>query len=110
MSKDEKSVTENLAEAQDTLYLLEESARGLRTQMRSNGWQDDTSEAVAGQWFARALAMSLDHADAMTADQLGKVKDSGWELLGKVLAVTVALLALPAVVIFCIAGFRWALG
>lgn len=110
MSKDEKPITENLADAQDTLYLLEESARGLRTQMRSNGWSDESSEAVAAQWFSRALAMSLAHADAMTHDELHKAKASGWDLLGNVLAVTAGLLALPVVIFVSIALGRWALG
>ncbi len=102
-SDDEKSLTENLADAQDVLYTLEESARGLRTQMRSNGWQDETSELIASQWFSRTMAMSLDHAAPVP-------KDTGGQLLLKVLAVTAALLALPVIIFVSIAGFRWALG
>lgn len=107
MSENSESLPESMASAQDTLYLMEESARGLRNQMRANGWADETSELIASQWFSQALKMS---ADGVAAAQLEKTQESGWNLLGKVLAVTAGLMAIPAIIFVSIAGFRWALG
>lgn len=99
---DEKSPAEHLADAQDTLYTLEESARGLRAQMRGNGWSDEASEHVAAHWFVRSIEVGMAYAE-------GK-RESKWDTLVKLATVVVALLALPTVVILTIAGWRWATG
>ena len=99
---DDKTPTEHLADAQDTLYTLEESARGLRTQMRSNGWSNESSEHVAAHWLMRSIDVGMAYVE-------GK-REGKWDTLAKLVTVTAALLSLPAVVILSIAGWRWATG
>jgi len=99
---DDKSPTEHLADAQDTLYALEESARGLRTQMRANGWADETSERVAAHWFSRSIDVGMAYVEAKT--------EGKWDLLAKVITITAGLLSIPTVIFVSITLGRWALG
>lgn len=104
MTKDEKGPIDHLADAQDTLFAMEETARGLKAHMVKEGWSEEQAEKVAAGFLHSTLAVGMRHA-GIAQEQDAKKASSGLGLLAGFVGL---LAAIPLVIILCIAGFRWA--